>query len=60
VTCNEIQHLFAAVVAMPTGDVGNRLRWSDGDDDISHAPAPATTDDKPPSNHEHHDLRLEY
>jgi hypothetical protein len=32
----------------------------DGDDDISHAPAPATTDDKPPSNHEHHDLRLEY
>jgi len=28
VTCNEIQHLFAAVVAMPTGDVGNRLRWS--------------------------------
>jgi hypothetical protein len=28
VTCNEIQHLFAAMVAMPTGDVGNRLRWS--------------------------------
>jgi hypothetical protein len=28
VTCNQIQHLFAAVVAIPTGDVGNRLRWS--------------------------------
>jgi SRSO17 transposase len=27
-TCNEIQHLFAAVVAIPTGDIGNRLRWS--------------------------------
>jgi len=28
--------------------------------DIKPAPAPATTDDKPPGNHEHHDLRLEY
>jgi hypothetical protein len=31
-----------------------------GDDDISHAPAPATTDDRPPGHHEHHDLRLDY
>jgi hypothetical protein len=31
-----------------------------GDDDIRHAPAPATTDDRPPGNHEHHDLRLDY
>jgi hypothetical protein len=30
-----------------------------GDADIRPAPAPATTDDKPP-NHEHHDLRLEF
>jgi SRSO17 transposase len=27
-TCNEIQHLFAALVAQPTGDTGHRLRWS--------------------------------
>jgi hypothetical protein len=27
-TCNEIQHLFAALLAQPTGDLANRLRWS--------------------------------
>jgi SRSO17 transposase len=27
-TCNEIQHLFAALVAAPAGDPGHRLRWS--------------------------------
>jgi DDE superfamily endonuclease len=27
-TCNEVQHLFAALVAQPAGDVGHRLRWS--------------------------------
>jgi SRSO17 transposase len=27
-TCNEVQHLFAALVAWPAGDVGHRLRWS--------------------------------
>jgi SRSO17 transposase len=27
-TCNEVQHLFAALVAAPTGDAGYRLRWS--------------------------------
>src|SRR6266511_357596 len=27
-TCNEIQHLFAALVAVPAGDAGHRLRWS--------------------------------
>jgi SRSO17 transposase len=27
-TCNEIQHLFAALVARPSGDLGHRLRWS--------------------------------
>ena len=27
-TCNEVQHLFAALVARPAGDVGHRLRWS--------------------------------
>jgi hypothetical protein len=31
-----------------------------GDADIRHAPAPATTNDRPPGNHEDHDLRLEY
>jgi hypothetical protein len=27
-TCNEFQHLFAALVAHPAGDAGHRLRWS--------------------------------
>jgi SRSO17 transposase len=27
-TCNEMQHLFAALVARPAGDLGHRLRWS--------------------------------
>jgi hypothetical protein len=27
-TCNEIQHLFAALVAVPIADTGHRLRWS--------------------------------
>jgi len=27
-TCNEIQHLFAALLAQPTGDLAHRLRWS--------------------------------
>jgi hypothetical protein len=27
-TCNEVQHLFAALVAVPIGDPRHRLRWS--------------------------------
>jgi SRSO17 transposase len=27
-TCNELQHLFAALVAVPVADPGHRLRWS--------------------------------
>jgi hypothetical protein len=27
-TCNEIQHLIAALIAAPARDVGHRLRWS--------------------------------
>jgi hypothetical protein len=27
-TCNEVQHLFAALVAVPVVDVSHRLRWS--------------------------------
>jgi hypothetical protein len=28
VTCNALQHLFAAVACRPAGDRGHRLRWS--------------------------------
>ena len=28
-TCNEIQHLFAALIAQPVIDMDHRLRWSD-------------------------------
>jgi hypothetical protein len=27
-TCNEVQHLFAALLARPAGDLGHRWRWS--------------------------------
>jgi hypothetical protein len=27
-TCNEVQHLFAALLARPTADPAHRLRWS--------------------------------
>jgi hypothetical protein len=27
-TCNEVQHLFAALLAQPAGDRSHRLRWS--------------------------------
>jgi SRSO17 transposase len=27
-TCNEVQHLFAALLAQPVQDLGHRLRWS--------------------------------
>jgi len=27
-TCNEIQHLFATLVAVPVAAAGHRLRWS--------------------------------
>jgi hypothetical protein len=27
-TCNEVQHLFATLLARPAGDLGHRLAWS--------------------------------
>jgi hypothetical protein len=39
----------------PTGCAGRC-----GDADTKHAPVPATTNDRPPGNHEDHELRLEY
>jgi hypothetical protein len=27
-TCNEVQHLFAALLVRPADDLGHRLRWS--------------------------------
>ena len=59
-TCNEIQHLFAALVIRPSPIPPTGCAGRSGDADIKPAPAPATTDDKPPGNHEDHDLRLEY
>jgi SRSO17 transposase len=58
-TCNEVQHLFATLLARPTGDPAIDCVGGSGDADIKPAPAPATTNDKPP-DHEDHDLRLEY
>jgi len=60
VTCNEVQHLFAALLAGPQVTSPTCCAGRCGDADIKPAPAPATTNDKPPCNHEDHDLRLEY
>jgi len=57
--CNEIQHLFATLVAAPITHSAHRLRWSWGDADTRPAPAPATTASRP-TDREHHELRLEY
>jgi hypothetical protein len=59
-TCNEIQHLYAALIATPPVISATGCAGRSGDADIRHAPVAATTDDKPPGNHEDHDLRLEY
>jgi hypothetical protein len=53
-TYNEIQHLFAALVA----DTGHRLRWPACDADTKPAPVPATTAGRP-AGHEDHELQLD-
>jgi pimeloyl-ACP methyl ester carboxylesterase len=45
--------LTGADSTWPTGCAGRS-----GDTDLRHAPAPATADDRPPGNHDDHDLRL--
>jgi SRSO17 transposase len=58
-TCNELQHLFAALLARPAADLPTGCAGRCGDADNRPAPAPATTTGKP-TDHEDHDLRLEY
>jgi hypothetical protein len=55
-TCNEIQHLFAALIAQPVIDLGTGCAGRTGGVDIKLAPAAATTGGKPPGNHEDQDL----
>jgi hypothetical protein len=52
-TCNEAQHLFAALVTRPAGDLGDGSAGRCGDADIKPAPTPATTNDKPPDQEAH-------
>ena len=59
-TCNELQHLFATLVAIPWLIAATGCAGRGGDAASRPALAPATTDGKPPSSHEDHDLRLEY
>jgi hypothetical protein len=58
-TCNEVQHLFATLLTprSPIAATGRAGRC--GDAAIRHAPAPATTNARPPGNHEEHELPLE-
>ena len=57
---NEIQHLFAAVVARPVEDLSTGCAGQHGNADIKPAPAPGSPDDRQPGTYEDHNLRLEY
>jgi hypothetical protein len=54
-TCNEVQHLLATLLARPAGDLGIGCTGRSGDADIKPAPAPATTNAKPTNHEDHHD-----
>jgi len=54
-TCNEIQHLFAALAAGLLAITRTGCAGRGGDASSKPALGPATTDGKPPSNHEGHD-----
>ncbi len=58
-TCNEVQHLFATLVAAPGADPGHRLRWSVWRRRHQARAVRATTDGKP-TDREDHELRLPY
>jgi hypothetical protein len=51
--CNQVQHLFAALVAGPAGDLGHRLRWPDGRRRHQARAHPPPATGRPP--HEAHD-----
>jgi hypothetical protein len=57
---NKIQRLFAAVVEACVGETAYRLRWSRWRRQHQARARSVTTGGNPPSNHEDHDLRLEY
>jgi hypothetical protein len=57
VTCNEVQHLFAALLAWPLVIATSGCAGLCGDVDIRPAPAPATTADRQPGTHDDHQLR---
>jgi hypothetical protein len=57
-SCNEVAHLFAVLVIEAATDQRTGCAGRCGDDDIKHAPAEPTTSDKPPSSHEHDEVRL--
>jgi hypothetical protein len=58
--CNEIQHLFAAWCCNRSMTGGTGCAGRGGAAGIKPAPAEPTTSGKPPSNHEHHEVPLEY
>jgi hypothetical protein len=54
-TCNEIQHLFAALVCQPASDHGHRLRWSWWRRRHQARARACHYRQQPPSSHEDHD-----
>jgi hypothetical protein len=59
-TCNEVHTCSRLWSPGQSAITRTGCAGRGGDADIKPAPVPATTDDKPPGNHEDHDLRLEY
>jgi hypothetical protein len=59
-SCNEIQRLFAAVVECAWVRRRTGCAGRGGDASTRRALGSVTTGGNPPSNHEDHDLRLEY
>ena len=58
-TCNELQHLFAALTAAPAGELGHRLHWSLWRRRHQARARTCHYDDRPPGNIRDHDQRLE-
>jgi hypothetical protein len=56
-TCNEIQHLFAALVTRPAGDLGHGCAGQHGGADVRLGLVPAITAGKPPDNPEDQSYR---
>jgi hypothetical protein len=59
-TCNQVQHLLARLLAHPAGDLGHRLPWSLWRRRHQARARTGHYQRQAACNHKDHDLRLEY